>query len=253
MLNTKLYLSGYTSDLLRGTDEPRPWDLTKVILTKTNTQTRLLDIGCGDARKLIPLASQMCHISAMEPSNVMRSLAANKINTAKINNISLIAGRAKQLPFNDHSFDVVTCILSTWDSQEIYRVLKPGGWFINETFGCEDKLEFKKAFGKDREGNWRGQLISVNNNTCMHRYKRDLLQQHFGEIAITNGFWNTYYTQQGLLELCEFTPTISGFDRDKDRDHFNDATQKLMTEKGIKIKQNRLLIIAKKPQSVFHD
>ncbi len=253
MLNTKLYLSGYTSDLLRGTDEPRPWDLAKVILTKANAQTRMLDIGCGDARKLIPLAGQVHHISAMEPSHVMRALAVNKISAAKINNISLIAGRAKQLPFSDHSFDVVTCILSTWDSQEIYRVLTPGGWFINETIGCEDKLEFKKAFGKDMEGNWRGQLISVDNNTRMHRYKRDLLQQHFEKIAITNGFWNTYYTEQGLLQLCEFTPTISGFDRDKDRYIFNDITQKLVTEKGIKIKQNRLLIIAKKPQSAFND
>lgn len=60
--------------------------------------------------------------------------------------------------FSDNSFDVVTSILSAWESPEVYRVLKPGGVFILEASGARDKADFKYLFGKDEKG-WSGQRL----------------------------------------------------------------------------------------------
>lgn len=59
-----------------------------------------------------------------------------------------------------------------------------------------------------------------------------------------NGYWKTLYTEEGLFELCQFTPTIKNFDINKDRVNFKNAISKLKTTKGIEIQQNRILIIA---------
>ncbi len=96
---------------------------------------------------------------------------------------------------------LVTSSLAAWDEKEVYRVLKPGGLFVNETIGCEDKLNFKMAFGKDMTGNWRGQLMSFNNANYIPRIKAEL-EPFFNEINIRNGFWNTYYTIVVNWESC---------------------------------------------------
>ena len=67
-------------------------------------------------------------------------------------------------------------------------------------------------------------------------------------MTISNGFWFTYYTRQGLLELCQFTPTINGFNLQNDLETFNKVSENLLTDKGIKISQNRFLIKASKPK-----
>ncbi len=198
--NTKLYQEGYASDLLRGRDEKRPWNLQEVILSKCSSSSVLLDIGSGDARKLLNIAPNIKQIIALEPSPAMRELALKNITEANIKNIEIVEGIAEHLPFQDNSFDIVTCSLAPWNFEEVFKVLRPGGYFINETIGCEDKLEFKKAFGIDPNGLWRGQLINLNNESCL-KLHRDNLEAYSSDISISNGFWNTFYTKQGLLEL----------------------------------------------------
>ncbi len=244
--NTPLYAAGFASDLLRGIDEFRPWNLNNVVLSKTTATTTLLDIGSGDARKMIPLANKAYQITAMEPSPAMRSLANERIIASKIENIQVIDGRCESIPFLDNSFDLVTCSLAPWVGKEVQRILPPGGWFINETIGCEDKLNFKSAFGKNLAGNWRGQQMSLDNNACIRKLTAEL-EPFFDEINIINGFWTTTYTQQGLLDLCLYTSTIADFNLEKDRAAFESITNKLMAEDGtIELTQNRLLITARK-------
>lgn len=248
IFNTPLYAAGFASDLIRGVDELRPWDLNSTILSTVTTATTILDIGTGDARKMVPLAAHVHQISAIEPSPAMRTLAQERIASAKIKNIHIIDGRCENLPFPNNSFDLVTSSLAPWDEKEVYRVLKPGGLFINETIGCEDKLNFKMAFGKDMAGNWRGQLMSFDNVNYIPRLNAEL-EPFFNEINIRNGFWNTYYTKEGLLQLCLYTSTIKGFNLEEDHSTLEDIAEKLMAKNGtIKLMQNRLLIMAKKKQ-----
>lgn len=76
-------------------------------------------------------------------------------------------------------------------------------------------------------------------------YEKELALR-FSSFALKNGSWNTYYTPEGLLALCEYTPTIKDFDAQKDKVALNTAIKKLATKQGIKIQQNRLLMTATK-------
>ncbi len=243
--HTNLYKKGYQSDLIRGIDEPRPWNLTAEILRFANLHHTMLDIGSGSASKLLPLSKHFNKIIALEPSHEMRELAQETITNNKTTNIEIIEGYANNLPFQDNTFELVTCMLAPCDIDEVFRVLKPGGIFINETIGAADKIEFKKEFGKDEQNNWRGQFLQFTPEDFI-KFQQENYQKKFSDIKIENGFWATYYTKQGLIELCQHTPTIKNFALTKDEEYLNKAIAKCTTDKGIKLIQNRLLITAKK-------
>lgn len=238
------YVSSYDSSILRGRDvTERPWNLSNEIISSSLPGSNLLDIGCGTAFKLIPLANHFSEIIGIDISRNMVSSAVELIKKSRIKNINILHGDSNHLPFDNNSFDTITCMLSRWDAKEIARVLKPKGNVIIEHIGCEDKINFKKIFGKDKDG-WRGQFINFNAEEYLQSYY-DMFNPLFRSVTIKNGFWKTYYTEQGILELLKFTPTIRNFDEITDHDYFKMACEKFKCQQGIGLTQNRILIHAK--------
>ena len=184
------------------------------LLHTPGKELKLLDIGCGTAFKLIPLSQHFGEITGIDISEDMIHAAKNTITKHAVNNIKLLHCDSNNLPFKDKTYDVVTCMLSRWNIREIARILKPKGFVIVEHVGCEDKKEFKILFGKDQNG-WRGQFINYERDAYLN-YFRDMFSDFFDSVTIKNGFWNTYYTEQGLLELLKFTPTIRNFNQISD-------------------------------------
>jgi len=92
-----------------------------------------LDVGCGSGfvtRDIAHLTKGI--VIGIDGSTDMIKVAKNILEEHK--NVKLCIGRAKQLPFNDNMFDIVTCnLLLMWvdDPQkvvnEMARVTKPGG------------------------------------------------------------------------------------------------------------------------------
>src|SRR3990167_8097394 len=239
------YGIGYDSSLLRGSDNSRrPWNLTDEILFHAGKQLKLLDIGCGTALKLIPLAKHFLEITGLDISEEMIDVANGTIKKYHLQNIKLLRGDSNNLPFKEKTYDIITCILSRWSIKEIYRVLKPNGVVIIEHIGCEDKKDFKIHFGKDRNG-WRGQFINHQKDEYLQFYY-DLFNYFFDSVSIKNGFWKTYYTKQGILELLRFTPTIRNFNLATDDMLLEKACKTFKYPKGIALTQNRILIYAQK-------
>ena len=250
------YVSEYGSPNLRGRDNPerpRPWNLAyKIILhANANQNNKLLDIGCGTSIKLTPLVPYFSEIIALDISESMLHASKKLIDDYHIKNIQLIQGNSFYLPFLDNSFDMVTCMLSNWTIPEIARILKPNGVLIAEHIGCEDKVAFKKFFGKDIHG-WRGQFLNYNKNEFLNNFHKTLTE-YFKVVSVSNGFWETFYTREGLLELLNFTPTIRNFDFQKDIEYLNKAINQHNTINGILLTQNRVLIYAKniRSKSIF--
>jgi SAM-dependent methyltransferase len=245
------YNAKYDSLLLRGIDDPdypRPWNLFDIIKNYSGITKNLLDIGCGTSFKIIPLSQFFKQLIGIDPSSSMINASMDNIKANSIVNINLLKANGDQLPFMNQSIDIVTCMLSRWNIKEIARVLKPDGNLIIEHIGCEDKKEFKLLFGKDEQG-WRGQLIQYNLDEYINIYKT-ILQKYFTHISIINGFWNTYYSLDGIRLLLENTPTIRNFDDEKDKYHLIKAVELFSTSSGIKLTQNRILIHAKNPRII---
>ncbi len=88
---------------------------------------KAVEIGVGSGKFALPLGIKL----GIEPSNKMRKVAQRK-------GIEVIDGVAENLPLGNDSFDLALmvttmCFLDDVKKafSEIYRILKPGGFFIN--------------------------------------------------------------------------------------------------------------------------
>lgn len=248
--NNIYYQSDFDSPLIQGIDDPetpRPWNLINEIKQVISREKTLLDIGCGTGSKIFPLSAHLLGLVGLDPSQSMLDSALQK-KSAFSTTIELVKGRAEYLPFQNQSFDIITSILSRWDVKEISRVLKLKGTAFIETIGCQDKRNFKYFFGTDELG-WRGQFMEYDQEEYVAQCQ-EKFSQFFHTVSVRNGFWNTYYSPEGIKKLLSFTPTIRNYDEACDAQHLEKAIQACSTEKGIKLTQNRIFIYAKNPRDL---
>jgi SAM-dependent methyltransferase len=96
---------------------------------------RVLDVGCGPGSALRAATRSGAVVTGVDPSPVMRRLAA--WNTRSARDVTLLDGTAEALPLADDSFDVAWAVASAhhWEDppaafRELHRVLVPGGRLV---------------------------------------------------------------------------------------------------------------------------
>jgi SAM-dependent methyltransferase len=238
------YDSRYESDLIRGVEDPRPWDLNGIIKSHIRSGSILLDIGSGTSFKLPPLAAYARWVVGLEPNISMIAKSLENLAIANTSNVTIIQGICEEIPFVDESFDIVTCMLAPHYTAEIHRVLKPGGIAILEKLGDRDKWELTRRFGSDAEGT-RARFGNMRSGERAEFFKREF-GQLFERTEIRNEFWTTYYTIEGLKLLLEIAPTVRNYDPGEDAHIFDEIKSEMQTEFGIPLQQNRILIVARK-------
>ena len=108
---------------------------------------RFLDICSGTGQTAAALrqslsANSNIQIIAADFSHHMLKIAMDRTNKKGLNNIRFTLTDAVNLPFEDNMFDIVIITFATRNLaaapghllksfREFYRVLKPGGWFLN--------------------------------------------------------------------------------------------------------------------------
>ncbi|MCL0057490.1 class I SAM-dependent methyltransferase, partial [Dehalococcoidales bacterium] len=105
-------------------------------LCEKNPDTRLLDVGCGDGEITMKVAER---IGTKMIWGI--DIVEDSLTKAKAKGIQVVAADLNQpLPLESESFDIVHAAniiehLSKTDIflKEVYRVLKPGGYFIIST------------------------------------------------------------------------------------------------------------------------
>lgn len=110
----------------------------------------LLDIGCGTGYLIDILQKQKNALyCGLDLSPQMLKMAKQKLPQS----VYLTEGSADSLPYEDNSFDVVTCIQSFHhypkpekSMSEAYRVLKPGGLYIISDTGMGNYPKFIYSF-----------------------------------------------------------------------------------------------------------
>ena len=104
-------------------------------LTPAQTQKEILDLATGTGvipRKLHMANPGVRQIIGLDITPQMLRHAS----TNKSRNTNLTCASAMQIPLKEHSVDIITCGLATHHMDipmllsEIYRVLKPGGYFV---------------------------------------------------------------------------------------------------------------------------
>lgn len=236
----------YNHELIRGVDiGQRPYNLTSEILLRLPSDGILLDIGCGSAVKILPLAKNVGNIIAVDKNPSIVSKAQQNVASSGFENIYVTIADGNQLPFPDESVDMITYMLCPHNVHEALRLLKPNGYIIADRVGEQDKSEIKQYFTNE-ENKPRGYRSTLPSGEIGRIHKEEFGAAGFRKVISRDMFWQTRYTKEGLWQLLKSTPTIEQFNPETDKDIFEYACSELIEFGKITLTQHRVLVTAKK-------
>lgn len=136
------YIHGWDFSHLDGRlREPKelPWDYRQEILKVLQPDMKLLDLDTGGGEFLLSLGHPCRNTSATENYEPNVALCRETLLPMGIDFRRADAG--KELPFDSGTFDMVIDRHGDFCAEEIFRVLKNGGWFITQQVGAENDRE----------------------------------------------------------------------------------------------------------------
>jgi ubiquinone/menaquinone biosynthesis C-methylase UbiE len=136
-------------------------DLKRLVeLAAPQGHERVLDVATGGGHTALAFAPLVREVVALDLTQPMLDAASAFITSKGVANVSYRRAPAEELPFDDASFDIVTCRIAAHHfadaaafARESARVLRPGGIFLlGDHLGLDDpELD---AF-MDRFERWR--------------------------------------------------------------------------------------------------
>lgn len=163
---------------------------------------KILDIGTGNGFVLKQI---------QENSNIKSTLtgvdnSSEMVSTARKNlgeSATIFEGDNNKLPFADNSFDIVTAKnVTRYNSDELYRVLKNGGYFVFREYGPnKGMVEIANLF-KDR-------LIR---SRPVEYYSTKLEKSGFEIVSIEQyKVFRKYQSVQEIINITKSFPFIKGY------------------------------------------
>jgi SAM-dependent methyltransferase len=149
---------------------------------------KVVELGAGLGRDTIYFAKNSIHVEALDYSPSGIKIINQKINQNNFSNLvnTKILDVRKKLPFEDNSIDgfyshMLYCMALTIDdlqklNNEIYRVLKPGGFNIYTVRHTND--------GDFQKGIHRGEDLYENDGFIVHYFSEEKVN------SLLNGFNN---------------------------------------------------------------
>lgn len=99
----------------------------------------VLDVACGTGDMIVSLVKRGCTVTGVDISEEMLNVARQKLTRSSVKDggVCLQKADAEHLPFDDNTFDAVTCAFGVRNFvhleqglHEMLRVLKPGGRMV---------------------------------------------------------------------------------------------------------------------------
>lgn len=149
-------------------------------LAEMQSDWRVLDIATGGGHTALHFAPHVKEVIATDFTEKMAQAAQKFIQQEGINNIRFCGADAEMLPFENDSFDLITCRVAAHHfpdifafMQEAYRVLKPNGVVLIHDHVVPNKpkrADYVNAYEKLRdpaharalpEYEWRGMVLDA--------------------------------------------------------------------------------------------
>jgi 2-polyprenyl-3-methyl-5-hydroxy-6-metoxy-1,4-benzoquinol methylase len=194
-----------------------------------NTQKSVLDLGCGPGLYCELLAEHGHRVTGVDFSK--RSIAyARQSATQKGLKIEYLQKNYLDLTF-ENQFDLVIMIFCDFDVlvpddrtrllKNIYRALKPGGFFIFDTLNSKAPGAMKipgKSWEVTDGGFWKMAAYLALSETFHYEDANVILQQHVvysePDPCSVYRFWTHYYQREILVSILD----DGGFTVEKTRD-----------------------------------
>ncbi|WP_118974756.1 class I SAM-dependent methyltransferase [Taibaiella koreensis] len=137
----------YLERTRRMVERPLPWNYYNEILPYLRPGIRLLDMGTGGGEflSLLPHKEQ-CQIYATEGYTPNVAVAAKRLSTFGATLVSEYED--DDLPFESNFFDLVINRHESYSIDEVARILRPGGHFINQQVDRESDRNIADLIGQ---------------------------------------------------------------------------------------------------------
>lgn len=141
-----------------------PEEVFKTLLIKYSGKDKsALDLGCADGRFTIAISPNFGNVVTIDLSKGMLKAAQLLQKKEKVANVSFEEVNASKTSYRDDGFYIVYSRRGPTPFDEIYRLLKKGGYFINIGIGEKDTKELKEVFGRGRNyGDWDKSTLQLN-------------------------------------------------------------------------------------------
>lgn len=117
----------------RWEEAPLSWDYRAIVKKYLRPEQQLLDLGTGGGEFLLTLGHPYHLTSVTESWEPNYQLCKSKLEPLGIT--IRRPNSEDQLPYGDHTFDMIISRHESYDLSEVKRVLKPGGMFITQQVG----------------------------------------------------------------------------------------------------------------------
>ena len=171
---------------------------------------RLIDLGCGTGRLLIPFARRGFDCTGVDLSDAMLAVVAEKARHARLTVHCLKANLVELDAVTDRSFDYASCLFSTLGMirgaahrrqfiGHVFRLLKPGGLFILHVHN----RWFRLGRGLGKRGKEKGDRTMPQAyggaELTLHHFTRDEINRELRHL----GFAVREFKPVGLSESSE--------------------------------------------------
>jgi SAM-dependent methyltransferase len=200
-----------------------------------------LDLGCGDGRFTLRMASHFHQIVGVDSSEERLILARAEQQVQKSTNVRFEFQDAQQTTFAQNDFDVVYSRRGPTFYHECYRITKPQGFFVAISIGEKDAWELKQLFG-------RGQGFGTWKISALEQAEERLGHEGFAVLYRQDFLFDEYFASYHDLDIfLQGVPIFEDFDSEKDRELLEVYVARLQTEKGIHLPRHRFVVVAVKP------
>ena len=134
-------------------EEPKTWCYKNIVQKYHVGKNVVLDMGTGGGEFLETLQPLPPHTYATEAYRLNVPVSKARLEPLGVNVVEIEKGQQENapLPFEDAFFEVVINRHECYESQEVFRILQPGGIFITQQVGQRNNENLRIIFGSIEE------------------------------------------------------------------------------------------------------
>lgn len=220
-------------------EEKLPWDYRKRLNDFLKPESELLDMGTGGGEFLLSLRHPYAQTAVTEGYPPNFELCKRRLEPLGIK-VQFTAEEAGALPFDDNRFDLVLSRHESYGLNEVFRVLRPGGFFITQQVGGANNRELSEALIPG----FQPAVPDFNLENELPRFRK----AGFRVMSRSQCYQKTIFTDIGAL--CYYAKVLPwefpGFSVEGCFEQVKRLYRRLCTEGKLISTCHRFIIIAKK-------
>lgn len=217
--------------------EKLPWSYENMARSFVKDHTCLLDMGTGGGEFLLSLDPIPGLTYATEMYDVNFEYAKENL---KVYGVDLrFVEDEKHLPFPDNFFDVVLNRHESFDPKEVYRILKPGGYFLTQQVGDQNSSNLNEWLLNCKIGQYAWSLNVIQEQLKRHHFKLLESDECFSDMK--------FLKMEAFIEFAKIIEwEFPNFSVEKTYDKLLLLQEQIQNHGYFTLKEHRFYVLAQK-------